>query len=90
MESHLCLTLYCLSHKSLWFNLLALVLCLVNKVTCLEVNANLFSASCRCIAVKTTLSEESLKTADPSLIRNDIGNISLDDILSGGSDDYSM
>lgn len=48
------------------------------------------AAGMRCIAVKTTLSEEYLKTADPSLIRNDIGNISLDDILSGGSDDYSM
>ncbi|KAG7024023.1 hypothetical protein SDJN02_15052, partial [Cucurbita argyrosperma subsp. argyrosperma] len=39
-----------------------------------------------CIAVKTTLSDETLKTAGPSLIRNDIGNITIHDILSGGSD----
>lgn len=45
---------------------------------------------CRCIAVKTTLSEETLKTADPSLVRNVIGNVSLQDILQGGSDAYSM
>lgn len=49
----------------------------------------LFGA-CRCIAVKTTLSEETLKTAGPSLIRKEIGNVSLQDILSGGSDGYSM
>lgn len=48
------------------------------------------AAQMRCIAVKTTLSEETLKTAGPSLIRNEIGNVSLDDILSGGSDGYSM
>ena len=49
-----------------------------------------FWATCRCIAVKTTLSEETLKTAGPSLIRNEIGNVSLHDILGGGSDGYSM
>ncbi|XP_015874923.3 protein SUPPRESSOR OF QUENCHING 1, chloroplastic [Ziziphus jujuba] len=48
------------------------------------------AAGMRCIAVKTTLSEETLRTADPSLIRNDIGNISLNDILSGGSDGYNV
>lgn len=36
------------------------------------------------------MSEETLKTAGPSLIRNEIGNVSLHDILSGGSDGYSM
>lgn len=46
--------------------------------------------ACRCIAVKTTLSDETLKIAGPSLIRNDIGNITIHDILSGGSDAYSM
>jgi hypothetical protein len=51
---------------------------------------NLLFGACRCIAVKTTLSEEILNTAGPSLIRNEIGNVSLDDILSGGSDGYSM
>jgi len=30
---------------------------------------------CRCIVVTTTLSEETLSTAGPSLIRKDIGNI---------------
>lgn len=45
------------------------------------------AASMRCIAVTTTLSEETLKHAGPSLIRKDIGNISLQDILSGGISD---
>ncbi|KAI7980416.1 hypothetical protein LOK49_Contig151G00003 [Camellia lanceoleosa] len=44
----------------------------------------------RCIAVTTTLSEETLKTASPSLIRQEIGSVSLDDILSGGSGCHSM
>ncbi|XP_028061681.1 protein SUPPRESSOR OF QUENCHING 1, chloroplastic [Camellia sinensis] len=44
------------------------------------------AAQMRCIAVTTTLSEETLKTASPSLIRQEIGSVSLDDILSGGSD----
>ncbi|KAL5783728.1 hypothetical protein ACOSP7_008757 [Xanthoceras sorbifolium] len=43
------------------------------------------AAQMRCIAVTTTLSEETLKDANPSLVRNDIGSVSLDDILSGGS-----
>ncbi|CAL5402040.1 unnamed protein product [Camellia sinensis] len=43
------------------------------------------AAQMRCIAVTTTLSEETLKTASPSLIRQEIGSVSLDDILSGGS-----
>ncbi|KAM5561005.1 protein SUPPRESSOR OF QUENCHING 1, chloroplastic [Rosa sericea] len=47
------------------------------------------AAKMRCIAVKTTLSEEALMSAGPSIIRNQIGNISLDDILSGGSDGYN-
>ncbi|XP_008246083.1 PREDICTED: NHL repeat-containing protein 2 [Prunus mume] len=47
------------------------------------------AAKMRCIAVKTTLSEETLKAAGPSLIRNEIGNVSLDDILSGGSGGYN-
>ncbi|XP_034222109.1 protein SUPPRESSOR OF QUENCHING 1, chloroplastic isoform X2 [Prunus dulcis] len=47
------------------------------------------AAKMRCIAVKTTLSEETLKAAGPSLIRNEIGNVSLDDILSGGSVAFS-
>ncbi|KZV33835.1 NHL repeat-containing protein 2 [Dorcoceras hygrometricum] len=44
------------------------------------------SAGMRCIAVTTTLAEDTLKTEYPSLIRKDIGDISLDDILNGGSD----
>ena len=44
----------------------------------------------RCIVVTTTLSEETLSTAGPSLIRKDIGNITLDDIVSGGSSPNSM
>jgi len=40
------------------------------------------AANMRCIAVTTTLSEEKLLQAGPSLIRKDIGNISLSDILN--------
>ncbi|XP_051144550.1 protein SUPPRESSOR OF QUENCHING 1, chloroplastic isoform X2 [Andrographis paniculata] len=43
------------------------------------------SAGMRCIAVTTTLAEDTLKAAGPSLIRKEIGDISLDDILNGGS-----
>ncbi|KAH6762487.1 haloacid dehalogenase-like hydrolase family protein [Perilla frutescens var. hirtella] len=43
------------------------------------------SASMRCIAVTTTLAEDTLRAAGPSLIREEIGDISLDDILNGGS-----
>ncbi|KAK9067481.1 hypothetical protein SSX86_014811 [Deinandra increscens subsp. villosa] len=43
------------------------------------------AAEMRCIAVTTTLSEATLKEAKPSLIRQDIGNVSLEDILGGGS-----
>ncbi|CAH2068731.1 unnamed protein product [Thlaspi arvense] len=50
------------------------------------------AAQMRCIAVTTTLSEDALKKAGPSLIRQEIGNVSLDDILTGASgshrDDY--
>ncbi|PIA44027.1 hypothetical protein AQUCO_01800233v1 [Aquilegia coerulea] len=42
------------------------------------------AAHMRCIAIMTTLSEETLKEASPSLIRRDIGNVSLQDILIGG------
>ncbi|KAL0375840.1 UNVERIFIED_CONTAM: protein SUPPRESSOR OF QUENCHING 1, chloroplastic [Sesamum calycinum] len=42
------------------------------------------SANMRCIAV-TTLAEDTLQAAGPSLIRKEIGDISLDDILNGGS-----
>lgn len=48
------------------------------------------AANMRCIAVKTTLSEAILKDAGPSMIREDIGNISINDILTGGSDSTSM
>ncbi|XP_025662380.1 protein SUPPRESSOR OF QUENCHING 1, chloroplastic isoform X2 [Arachis hypogaea] len=47
------------------------------------------TAQMRCIAVRTTLSDEALESVGPSLIRDDIGNISLDDILSGGSVGYN-
>ncbi|XP_007031176.2 PREDICTED: NHL repeat-containing protein 2 [Theobroma cacao] len=45
------------------------------------------AAKMRCIAVTTTLKEDTLKDAGPSFIRNDIGSVSLDDILSGSSDE---
>ncbi|VFQ84917.1 unnamed protein product [Cuscuta campestris] len=48
------------------------------------------AAKMRCIAVATTLAESILEAAAPSLIRKGIYNISLDDILSGGSGSNSM
>ncbi|CAN8241331.1 unnamed protein product [Cochlearia groenlandica] len=48
------------------------------------------AANMRCIAVKTTLSEAILKEAGPFMIRDDIGKISINDILTGGSDSTSM
>jgi len=45
---------------------------------------------CRCIAVRTTLSDEALELAGPTLIRDNIGSVLLNDILSGGSVVYSM
>lgn len=45
---------------------------------------------CRCIAVRTTLSDEALESAGPTFIRDDIGSVSLDDILNGDSVGYSM
>ncbi|KAL5165275.1 Tetraspanin-11 [Glycine soja] len=44
----------------------------------------------RCIAVRTTLSDEALELAGPTLIRDNIGSVLLNDILSGGSVVYSM
>ncbi|PKU77256.1 protein SUPPRESSOR OF QUENCHING 1, chloroplastic-like [Dendrobium catenatum] len=46
------------------------------------------TANMRCIAVTTTLSEERIQEASPSLVRKDIGNISIHDILEGGSSDH--
>ncbi|KAL5219380.1 hypothetical protein ABZP36_020064 [Zizania latifolia] len=46
------------------------------------------AAEMRCIAVMTTLQEDALHQASPSLIRKDIGNISIRDILYGGSNAY--
>lgn len=45
---------------------------------------------CRCIAVRTTLSDEALESAGPTFIRDDIGSVSLDEILNGDSVGYSM
>ncbi|KAI3440505.1 Thioredoxin domain-containing protein, partial [Psidium guajava] len=47
------------------------------------------AAQMRCIALTTTLSEERLKGAGPSLIRKEIRSVSLDDIVSGGSGDLN-
>ncbi|RZC22081.1 Protein SUPPRESSOR OF QUENCHING 1, chloroplastic [Glycine soja] len=47
------------------------------------------AAQMRCIAVRTTLSDENLEPAGPTLIRDNIGSVSLDDILSGGSVGYN-
>ncbi|KAL2345612.1 hypothetical protein Fmac_006897 [Flemingia macrophylla] len=47
------------------------------------------AAQMRCIALRTTLSDEALESASPTLIRDEIGSVSLDDILSGGSVGYN-
>ncbi|KAH9755580.1 protein SUPPRESSOR OF QUENCHING 1 [Citrus sinensis] len=47
------------------------------------------AAQMRCIAVTTTLSEERLKEGSPSLIRKEIGSVSLNDILTGGDGSYN-
>ncbi|KAK2419036.1 bifunctional riboflavin kinase/FMN phosphatase [Trifolium repens] len=46
------------------------------------------AAQMRCIAVRTSLSDEALESAGPTFIRDDIGSISLDDILNGDSVGY--
>ncbi|KQK21966.1 hypothetical protein BRADI_1g64267v3 [Brachypodium distachyon] len=43
------------------------------------------AAEIRCIAVTTTLEEDELQQASPVFIRKDIGDISINDILYGGS-----
>jgi beta-phosphoglucomutase-like phosphatase (HAD superfamily) len=43
------------------------------------------AAEMRCIAVTTTLEEDALQQGSPSLIRKNIGDISINDILYGGS-----
>ncbi|CAJ2631732.1 unnamed protein product [Trifolium pratense] len=47
------------------------------------------AAQMRCIAVRTTLSDEALESAGPNFIRDDIGSVSLDDILNGASVGYN-
>lgn len=46
------------------------------------------AAQMRCIAVRTTLSDEALESAGPTFIRDDIGSVSLDEILNGDSVGY--
>ncbi|KAH0733341.1 hypothetical protein KY289_004529 [Solanum tuberosum] len=48
------------------------------------------AAKMRCIAVTTTLSEDTLKAAEPSLIRKEISDILLEDILNGGSGSHNV
>lgn len=60
----------------------------MSKTLCSQVLV--VSIVCRCIAVRTTLSDKELESAGPTLIRDDIGSVSLDDILNGGSVGYSM
>ncbi|CAM0872915.1 unnamed protein product [Alopecurus aequalis] len=47
------------------------------------------AADIRCIAVTTTLEEDALQQAGPVFIRKDIGDISINDILYGGSNAYN-
>ncbi|KAJ8529629.1 hypothetical protein K7X08_036464 [Anisodus acutangulus] len=47
------------------------------------------AAKMRCIAVTTTLSEDTLKAAEPSLIKKEISDISFEDILNGGSGSHN-
>nr|XP_051181491.1 protein SUPPRESSOR OF QUENCHING 1, chloroplastic isoform X2 [Lolium perenne] len=48
------------------------------------------AAEIRCIAVTTTLEEDALRQASPVFIRKDIGDISINDILYGGSNAYHI
>ncbi|KAG8096239.1 hypothetical protein GUJ93_ZPchr0013g36769 [Zizania palustris] len=48
------------------------------------------AAEMRCIAVTTTLEEATLQQASPSFIRKNIGDISIRDILYGGSNAYNI
>ncbi|QCD98412.1 nuclear pore complex protein [Vigna unguiculata] len=47
------------------------------------------AAQMRCIAVRTSISDEVLESAEPSFIRDDIGSVSLEDILYGGTVGYN-
>ncbi|WVZ56715.1 hypothetical protein U9M48_007207 [Paspalum notatum var. saurae] len=47
------------------------------------------AAEMRCIAVTTTLEEVALQQGSPSLIRRNIGDISINDILYGGSNAHN-
>ncbi|VAI06337.1 unnamed protein product [Triticum turgidum subsp. durum] len=48
------------------------------------------AAEIRCIAVTTSLDEDALQQASPVFIRKDIGDISINDILYGGSNAYHI
>ncbi|PKA65072.1 riboflavin kinase [Apostasia shenzhenica] len=48
------------------------------------------AANMRCIALTTTLPQERLEEANPSLIRKDIRNITIEDILDGGNSDRKL
>ncbi|XP_014495822.1 protein SUPPRESSOR OF QUENCHING 1, chloroplastic [Vigna radiata var. radiata] len=47
------------------------------------------AAQMRCIAVRTSISDAVLESAEPSFIRDDIGSVSLEDILFGGTVGYN-
>ncbi|CAN6295323.1 unnamed protein product [Urochloa humidicola] len=48
------------------------------------------AAEMRCIAVTTTLEEDALQQGGPSLIRKNIGDVSINDILYGGSNAHHI
>ncbi|XP_062215809.1 protein SUPPRESSOR OF QUENCHING 1, chloroplastic isoform X3 [Phragmites australis] len=48
------------------------------------------AAKMRCIAVTTTLEEDALQQGSPSVIRKDIGDVSINDILYGGSNAHHI
>ncbi|XP_042054185.1 protein SUPPRESSOR OF QUENCHING 1, chloroplastic-like isoform X5 [Salvia splendens] len=60
--------------------------CLVIEDALAGVQAAKSACMMRCIAVTTTLGEDTLSAAGPSLIRKEIGDICFNDILNGGSD----
>ena len=60
----------------------------MNLYTSLSFSICYCYTSCRCIAVTTTLEEDALQEAGPVFIRKDIGDISINDILYGGSNAY--
>jgi len=58
---------------------------LITSMKNFQLNSSSGHPSRRCIAVTTTLEEDALQQGSPSLIRKNIGDVSINDIFYGGS-----